>query len=70
MIYIVLMVLAVYWGVNSEILLQNAHRSTKPLSVWNVVTFATPVSVMLKRISVFLGAYVLQNGVTLVFRAL
>ena len=55
---------------NSEILLQNAQRSTKPPSVWNVVTFAAPASVILKRISVLSGANVLQNGVTLMFKAL
>lgn len=51
-------------------LLQNAQRSSKPLSVWKVVTFAVPVAVMLNRISVCSGAKVFQNGVTLVFKAL
>lgn len=60
----------IYWGVNSEIFLQNAQRSNKPPSVLNVVTSATPVSVTLKRISVLPVAYVFQNGVTLVFRPL
>lgn len=38
--------------------------------MWKVVTLAAPVSVILKRISVFFGAYALQSGVTLVFKAL
>ena len=46
---------------------QNAHRSSSELSVATASTMASPVSVMLKTISVFSGAYVFQNGVILSF---